>query len=279
MMTKPNRQTASPIEFWDQDLDPQNLGREGAPSSLPLEDEIAFAATPDLICAQAWLAGAACGSPSFVVDLGAGLGAVAFYLARAGFRVIAVDSSVSRLRELRRRADRAGCADQIIAIAAAAENLPFADGSLPAILTKSVMIHVDLPKAAAEITRTLAPGGRAALIEPQPRNPFAWLYRNTLAPKEWKGITRYFTPAMQRDCMALLGGGEVRHFYLFSFLAFVFQFAWPNRTLFFGSLKALNALDRFLLRLFPRLGNWAWFGVMEMGRGERKDRAPKIESP
>lgn len=271
-MSDPAPGRSDAARFWRGNLDPQNLrGGEPAPR-IALEDEIAFADTPDVRAAFEWLRGA---PNPIVMDLGAGLGAHAILFARLGFRVIAVDSSPERLRELRRRAAEAGCEEKVWAVAGAAERLPFAAGSIPAVFTKSVLIHVDLPVAAAELARVLPPGGRAALVEPQPGNPFAWLYRRTLAPKEWQTITRYFTRREQEIFLRAIGGarGVVRHFYLASFLAFAFQFAWPNLRLFRFFLGILHPLDALGFRLLPFKRRAAWFGAIlaEKPGAERGD--------
>lgn len=201
-----------------------------------------------------------------VVDIGAGLGACSIVMERRGATVIAMDTSLPRLRQLGNRAKQAGGGEKILRVVASAEHLPFKSHSIPAAFTKSVLIHTDLEKAADEIGRILALGGGAALIEPMKRNPFAWLYRKTLAPREWQGITHYFDEDMQwKICaskIAGVGGTEVKPFYLFSFLAFIFQFAIPQRKLFFGLLALIHALDRGLFSLFPFLKRFAWFGVI-----------------
>ncbi len=248
-----------PVSYWNANLDPQNLERGNA---IALEDEIAFALTPDLLEARRWLTTGAT-PPSFIVDLGAGLGAFAFALARLGHFVLAVDSSPARLLGLRARARQAGCADRISCVAAVAEALPFAGGSIPALYTRSVLIHAELARAAAELARVLPSGGRFALIEPTTANPFVILYRRLLAPSAWREITHYFTPPMQRLLGQAPGGPwHVRPFYFLGFLAFIFQFARPNLTLFRLSLALLTPVDR-LLFLLPPLRRLAWFGVIE----------------
>lgn len=263
--------------YWDGNLDPRNLEPgDGGGATLDLGDEIEFARTPDLTAACRWLGGVADGT-SWMMDLGAGLGANSFAIALTGFRVVAVDSSLARLRRLRRRADQAGCLDRLTAIVGSAEALPFAEGTVPAVYTRSVLIHTDLDRSAAELARVLAEGGRTALTEPQPLHPLATLYRLWLAPKAWRQITRYFDPQAQAIYIEALGGGaraRVQPFYLFSFLAFVFQFGWPRKGLFRLTLALLNPMDRLLLRFLPSLGRWAWFGQIQ---GEKHRNAEFTE--
>lgn len=261
--TPPPGSASAAARYWAGNLDPQNLERaSGEGPGVALEDEIRFAWTPDVAAAWAWIEGQA-GVRGPVMDLGAGLGSVSFALARRGARVICVDTSVERLRVLMQRARAAGVAGSILPLAAAAEALPVRTDTLPGLFTKSVLIHTDLPRAAAEIARALRPGGRAGLAEPQPGNPFAWLYRRTLAPKAWREITRYFGEGEQRIFLEAVGTGRVVPFYAFGFLAFVFQYAWPNPALFGAALKVLGWLDGALLALVPPARRLAWFGVIE----------------
>jgi SAM-dependent methyltransferase len=268
-------------QYWAEILDPQNIEHEqSGQKGLTLEAEVAFADAPDLRVAAQWMEGGGVPiSKGWTMDLGAGLGANGFVLAGRGHRMLAVDSSLGRLRQLRRRAGALGLSgpDRLATVVAAAEALPFADGSVPRIYTKSVLIHSDLPRAVDELARVLPPGGRAALVEPQPGNPFAALYRRFLAPKAWAAITRYFDPEAQREVARPFGVADpaqaVRPIYLFSFLAFVFQFAWPRPGLFHAALRPLNALDDWLFRHWPRLRALAWFGVIQVERPAKRPDA------
>lgn len=260
--------------YWKGNLDPQNLERGSQrPATIPLRDEIVFASTPDLEEARGWLLRAR-RSPGCIVDLGAGLGAASFALARRGSWVVAVDSSLERMQELRRRSRVADCAGFVSPVVASAEALPFADRSLPAVFTKSVLIHTDLDASAREISRILSPGGRAALVEPQPGNPFAWIYRNTLAPRAWKSITRYFGRHEQRKFIEAIGGGRVKPFYLFSFLAFYFQFGRPDLDRFSRALTFFNRIDRLIFTYLPTLSGLAWFGVILAEKPADRTRLP-----
>ena len=268
------------VRYWDRILDPQNLEREAVPQAegvnrLTLTEEIEFADTPDMAAAREWLEGAT-PQPEWIMDLGAGLGAGSFAMARTGRRVLAVDASPARLCKLLERARAAGLEGRIGVVVAQAEALPFAAGSVPALYTKSVLIHTVLPRAAGEIARALAPGGRAALVEPQPHSPLVNLYRRLLAPAAWRSITRYFGAREQAIFLRAPGMRGARPpvlpFYFLSFFAFVFQFGWPAPRLFRWSLALLHGLDRLLLRLIPPLRRWAWFGVIRLEKWKRKDK-------
>jgi ubiquinone/menaquinone biosynthesis C-methylase UbiE len=115
--------------------------------------------------ALAELAGVAAGER--VVDVGAGLGGPARFLAeRFGARVTAVEP-VARFRhacaELNRRA---GLAEAIETLEGTATRLPVADGSMDVAWMQAVAISVaDKGAMAAELRRVLRPGGRLAFFD------------------------------------------------------------------------------------------------------------------
>jgi len=88
-----------------------------------------------------------------VLDLGAGTGKLSTTLATAGHRVTALDPSPGMLAALGRRQPGTG------AVQAAAERLPFQDGSFDAITVAQAWHWFNPAKAAAECARVLRPGG------------------------------------------------------------------------------------------------------------------------
>lgn len=275
---QPPQQLSEAARYWAGNLDPQNLERKaGVPEAIDpvaVAAEIEFARTPDLRCAVDWIAGSA-EKPQWAIDLGAGLGANSFAMAADGLTMIAVDTSPARLRALRERARAVGLEHKIRIVAAAAEALPFRDGCVPAIYTKSVLIHTDLPRVAREFARIVCPGGRLALVEPQPGNPFVELYRRTLAPRAWRTITHYFDRDSQRAFTASpglrAGSQSAAYFYFLSFFAFVFEYAIPIPALFRPALRVLGWVDAALFRLCPPLRRTAWFCVLRLEREYKKE--------
>ncbi len=96
------------------------------------------------------------------LDLGAGRGVSAFALARAGFRVTALEPDAS---------DLVGCGaiahlaehvpGRIEAVRGRAEALPFADGSFDLVFCRQALHHArDLRTFCREAARVLSPGGR-----------------------------------------------------------------------------------------------------------------------
>ncbi len=242
--------------YWESNLDPQNLGSARARRDLRREWAFYFSDEQRFACSRMPpLRGALC------LEIGAGLGAHALWLAAQGAEVVVLDFSGARLAALRRDAREAGLADRLRCVQGAAEALPFPPGAFDLIYTKSTLIHTRLAEALAEANRALAPAGRAIFVEPLDSNPFANLYRRFFAPQEWKRITRYFDQDAIRAVESAFGAVESRPFYWLGFFSFVWQFGWPCLALFRSGQTILRLVDGLLFRLIPPLRRRAWFQV------------------
>lgn len=106
-----------------------------------------------------WVAGRAHGA---VVELGAGTGANLPYYGDAVERLVLVEPSPAMGRRLAPAAERA----RAEVVAGEAASLPFADGSVDAVVATLVLCSVpDLPAALAECRRVLRTGGELLLLE------------------------------------------------------------------------------------------------------------------
>lgn len=249
-MSSPDK-TAGQSSYWNSNIDPHNLGRE---TEVSIEREMAFYFTPD----QQWaLSKFAPLDGKLILEIGAGLGVNAIYLASKGARVVASDIAHERLVALKKLVG----AHPVHPVKCAAEHLPFRNDAFDHHYSKSVLIHTQIADATGELKRTLKPGGRAVFIEPLTGNPLVNLYRATAAPKIWKQITHYFTEKDVRAMLAAFRTGEEKRFYLLSFPAFVWQFHFRSPKLFWLSLRSLGLMDRLLQRI-PGTGRFAWFSAM-----------------
>lgn len=246
---------------WNATLDPANLGRRGA--TLGLERELALYATAEV---RAGIAALGPLEGRRVLMLGDGFGLMAILLARRGALPIVADVAPNRLAIARGNLTQAGFPD-VAVLACAAESIPLPAGRMDAVITRSVLIHTDLPRAAAEIARVLRPGGVAVFVEPTSHNPLVAAFRLLLAPKVWAQITTWFDEPSMRTVAAAFPAGSrvgVRRMHLLGFLASLFTYAvkapGPAR----AAESLLAAVDAALFRVVPRLRRRCWFVVMRV---------------
>lgn len=105
--------------------------------------------------------------PARVADIACGTGILADRIQRElqPDAVYGVDMSTGMLDEARARSTR------VQWLTGPAEQLPFEDGALDAVVTSSAFHFFDQPAAVAEFHRVLAPGGMAAVTALSPRYP------------------------------------------------------------------------------------------------------------
>ena len=104
-----------------------------------------------------------------LVDLAGGTGDVARQLRGAGRRVVIVDPSLAMMN-----AGRARTGAGVSYLAGIGESIPLADNSVDALTIAFGIRNVtSMPRALAEITRILKPGGRCLCLEFS--KPAAWL--------------------------------------------------------------------------------------------------------
>lgn len=108
-----------------------------------------------------------CSSRARIADIACGTGILADRIQRElrPDEVYGIDMSESMLAQARKRSDR------VRWMSAPAEELPFEDGFLDAVVTTSAFHFFDQPAALAEFHRVLAPGGIVAVTTISPRQP------------------------------------------------------------------------------------------------------------
>lgn len=111
-----------------------------------------------------------------ICELGCGGGWLTRELATRGARVSALDISAEAL-SLTRERNKEFIPKQVDVQKMDASNLLFNDESFDLVIGVSILHHIDISKAAVEVSRVLKPGGKAVFIEPLAHNPISNLWR------------------------------------------------------------------------------------------------------
>jgi ubiquinone/menaquinone biosynthesis C-methylase UbiE len=101
-----------------------------------------------------------------VLDVGCGVATTAIEIARRfGARVTAVDISPLMLERAQTNVDAAQVADKVTVEAGDIVDLQFPDGAFDVVIAEAVTMFVDRHRAAAELCRVTAPGGKVLATE------------------------------------------------------------------------------------------------------------------
>lgn len=204
-----------------------------------------------------------------VLDCGCGAGELALEIAGRDARVIGFDLSSESVRLMHERAARL----DVVApggLVSGMERLPFPDGAFDVAVGKSILHHVEIAPAIAEIHRVLVPGGRAIFIENQITNPLLRFARERLTGRF--GVARVGTidehPLVRADYQAIarlfprhrIVYPDFRFFGLISRNVLRYRHAlWLARL--------FERLDRAIYRWLPPLRRWGYHVIIEVRKG------------
>jgi SAM-dependent methyltransferase len=191
-----------------------------------------------------------------VLDFGCGHGMAGVVLAQHGASVTAFDLSSGYVHETAQRAEANGVA--IHALVADGNRLPFACQSFDAIWGVAILHHLDIERAALEITRVLKPNGIAVFCEPWGGNKVLALARRHL-PYRGKERTRDEEPLLPKHLAPFrthFSRCQVEHV---QFLGMIRR-AWKSCPW----LPVLDRWDSRLLRQWPHLSRWCRYVVLSL---------------
>lgn len=193
-----------------------------------------------------------------VLEYGCGEGSSAFLLAEHGGAVTGIDISDVRIEHAREQAAELEAPSMSFEVMDA-EALAFRDSSFELICGTSIIHHLDLARAFSELRRVLTADGVGIFLEPLGHNPLINLYR--ARTPELRTPDEH--PLLMRDLELAgryFGNVEASYFHLASLAAVGFR-----KTRAFPSLRdRLEALDRRLFTLAPRLRRYAWITVLQL---------------
>ncbi|HXV58045.1 MAG TPA: class I SAM-dependent methyltransferase [Gaiellaceae bacterium] len=193
-----------------------------------------------------------------VLEYGCGEGSSAFALATVGARVTGIDISGVRIQHARERAAAAGL-ESVEFLEMNAEKLAFPDDSFDVVCGISIIHHLDLDRALAEVGRVLRPGGQALFLEPMGHNPIINLYRR-LTPRL---RTADEHPLLTSDLVVMqerFAEVDARFFHLTSLAAAPLA----HTRLFSPVHGTLERLDGWLFGHVPRARKHAWVTVLRL---------------
>ena len=199
-----------------------------------------------------------------VLEYGCGLVSYSFFLARNGASVTGIDRSSVAIEQSKEVTEREGL-ERITYCIMDAEALGFSDSTFDLICGTGILHHIDLDRAFQEIARALKPGGKAVFIEPLGHNPVINLYRKLTPALRMENESPLLMDDFKR-AGAHFGRVETHCFNLISVAAVPFR----NVPGFDLLLRALDATDRALFRLFPRVKRYAWQVIIVLSKASEE---------
>lgn len=163
-----------------------------------------------------------------VLDLGCGPGAMTVPMIRRGHRVVAVDFSTEMVAQAAKRIRALGVEPEVATADATA--LPFTAGCFAAVVTTGVLEYIDdLPRALAEISRVLEPGGTLIATMSLPRRLERAAVRLAAFLKgSPPAVTQYIYGRHDFDRVVEAAGFRINDRRCSSFAPFPLDAIWPK---------------------------------------------------
>lgn len=200
------------------------------------------------------------------LEYGCSYGGDSIRLAATARSVVGMDISGVVIDKARAAAAEAGSTARFEV--AEAEALPFANSSFDLAFGSSVLHHLELRPAVAEMVRVLRPSGSGVFYEPLGHNPLINWYRNRTpemrTPDEHPLVRTDFDLFRQ-----YFESVDVRFFHL----ATLASVPLAGRSGFQPILSALDRVDDLLFKLVPAMRYQAWVSLVILNRPKKSGPA------
>lgn len=195
-----------------------------------------------------------------VLEIGCGSGKNSALLAKSGANVFVFDLSPVSVAVTNLRASLNGVADDIHAVVAAGEQLPYADEQFDAVFGRAILHHLDVSIASTEIYRVLKLDARAVFVEPMGMNPLLNFVRDHV-PYPDKNPVGDDRP-LKYDEIRAWGAPYSRFRYKEVHLLGMIQraFGYKRKV----RLNFLHRLDDAILKTFPFMGRFYRYVALYM---------------
>lgn len=195
-----------------------------------------------------------------VLEIGCGSGKNSSLLAKSGANVFAFDLSPVSVKVANLRATLNGVADDIHAVVAAGEYLPYADEQFDVVFGRAILHHLDVMVASTEIHRVLKPGGKAVFVEPMGMNPILNFVRDYVPypDKNPVGDDKPLNYDEIRAWGAPFDQFRYREVHLLGMIQRAFGYKRRVR------LNFLHRLDAAILKTLPFMGRFYRYVVLYM---------------
>ncbi|HEX4564182.1 MAG TPA: class I SAM-dependent methyltransferase [Solirubrobacteraceae bacterium] len=187
-----------------------------------------------------------------VLDYGCGPGYLTTYLiANGAVSVTGIDVSEGEIEQARAKAEHEGLAPVTRFLVADAHATEFPDDSFDLIVGDSILHHLDMRVALAEIRRILRPGGRAVFMEPMWHNPILRIGR-ALTPTARTPDEHPLTTRDWELCAQLFGDFEHHEREFLTIPLMPLNLVLPRRAQ-RALARLVGAIDDRVLERFPSL--------------------------
>lgn len=192
--------------------------------------------------------------PSRLLELGCGAGQLTTRLAKAGYRITALELSPELLEATRQRAELDGVSDRVVPVEADIETFEPGTERFDLAVVKLVLHHVDLTSALSVITRSLIPEGVAVIWEPVAFSPFLQRLRDLVpVSKDVSPNERQLTRDDLTRISERFEETEIRYYYLLARIRRLL----PGGSRWRRLLDLIERGDAWLLDRFPPLRHFA----------------------